>query len=90
MSGHVDLDSLKQNVYFVTATLDDRYTWALIPRDELANLGITDEADRYRITGCAHREADRIAGSNRCGHCGGENYYEPPAAEAARKKRGRK
>jgi hypothetical protein len=79
MSGHVDLDSLKQNVYFVTATLDDRYTWALIPRDELANLGITDEADRYRITGC-----------NRCGHCGGENYYEPPAAEAARKKRGRK
>lgn len=85
---YVDIDSLKQNVYFVTATLDDRYTWALIPRDELADLGITDDADRYRITGCAHREAYRIGGT--CSYCGNENPYEPPAAEAARKKRGRK
>jgi hypothetical protein len=65
---HVDLDSLKQNVYFVTATLDERYTWQKIPAEDLPGLGITDEADRYRITGCAHREADRDGDT--CGHCG--------------------
>jgi hypothetical protein len=85
---HIDLDELKARVFFGTATQDDRYVWEKIPGSELDALGISDGLDRYRITGCAHPEAYRSG--NRCTHCGGQNPYEPPAAEAARKRRGRK
>jgi hypothetical protein len=41
---------------------------------------------RFRIIRCAHREVDRVNG-DQCGHCGADNPYEPPAEEAARKRR---
>lgn len=65
MSGYVDLDTLKENVYFVTATLDERFVWEKIPPAEDQ---WHDGMDRYRITGCAHPPAYRDGAL--CTHCG--------------------
>lgn len=69
MTNYVDLDELKNRIYFQTATMDDRFTWEeILPVAE-------DGMRRYRMTGCAHREADRDG--NLCTHCGYADPYEP-------------
>lgn len=93
MIANVDLEELKQREFFVTATQDDRYVWAEIkpsadhPAAEYSGDGWTwaDGTSRYRLVRCAHREIDRVG--RKCGHCGADNPYEPPAQESARKRR---
>lgn len=90
MSSYVDIESLRENVYFVEATLDTRFTWKEItPADpsvaEVMNGRWMDGLQRFRLTGCAHPESYREGA--RCTHCGHENPYEPPAVTTARKRR---
>ena len=77
MSGYVDLDELKDRVFFRTATHDDRFVFEEIEpgpdhSDEAELSGDrwvwADGTSRFKITGCAHRDADREG--DVCGHCG--------------------
>jgi hypothetical protein len=90
MTNYVNVEELRTGVYFETATLDARFTFQeIIPPDpavaEVMNGRWMDGQRRFRLIDCAHLEMYRDG--KLCTHCGGENYYEPPAAEAARKKR---
>ena len=91
MSGYVDLEELQGNVYFESATLDDRYVWEEVqPDPEIAEVtgGVWfDGLRRFRLVRCAHREADQDG--KLCTHCGHQNPYEPPEQTAARKARKR-
>lgn len=68
MSEYVDLEKLKNRMYFSAASLDPRFVWEKISDDELYALGVGDGFERYRLIDCAHREADREG--DVCGHCG--------------------
>lgn len=101
MSSYVDLGELVGGVYFHTATLDDRFTWAEIDPasydghdagDLLEQSGDqvvwVDGLKRFRLVDCAHLEIYR--NGKLCSFCGHANPYEPPARTAARKRRGKK
>lgn len=96
MTNYVDLDELREREFFITATQDDRYVWEEIkpyadhPAAELAGdqWVWADGTSRYRLVGCAHREADRDGAL--CTHCGHEDSYEPPEQKPARRRRGKK
>jgi len=93
VSGYIDLEDLQGNIYFVNATMDDRYVWEEIAPDpslaEVTSGGTWfDGLQRFRITDCAHKESYRRG--DLCTFCGHKNPYEPPAVTAARKKRTRK
>lgn len=88
MSAYVDIESLRDNVYFVEATLDTRFTWEEIsPADpsvaEVMNGRWMDGLQRFRLTGCTHPESYRDG--TRCTHCGHDDKPEPPVI--TRKKR---
>jgi len=92
MTNYVDLDELRKGVYFHTATMDDRFTWERIEPDgsvaEVVAGTWFDGLDRYRLTGCTHKEIYRDG--KLCTVCGQANPYEPPAETAARKTRAKK
>ena len=101
MAEYVDISELRLGVYFESATLDDRFKWQEIDPDPAVGTVINtapsgedpvyvwaDNFRRYRLLGCAHREADRDGAL--CTHCGHQNPYEPPKQEAARKTRAKK
>lgn len=82
MTNYADLETLRKNVYFATATHDHRFVWEKIDPADYSGGDIsitlhpgnrvewTDGLDRYRIVGCAHPEAYRDGAL--CTHCGGE------------------
>lgn len=75
-------EDITSRVYFVTATLDDRFVWdeitpspewddaaevlAVVTGDKVTGYAWADGAPRYRCMGCAHKHYH----NGRCETCG--------------------
>jgi hypothetical protein len=99
MTNYVDLDELKDRVYFESATFDRRFKWSeIMPDPKVAPViaGEGGEPDRwadgfrrFHLLDCAHRDVDRDG--DLCTHCGHAFEHSPHAvwetkgAKAAKK-----
>ncbi len=87
MAGSVNIEELKTQVFFESASLDDRYVWEEIQPDQsVAPVDGDHWADnlrRFRLVECAHQPQDRM--DDVCTVCG-----ETIAVKAVPKKRTRK
>lgn len=97
MTNYTNVPDLQTKIYFVTATYDDRYVWEEIqPGPDYADLAErsgdgwvwADGTSRYRMLGCAHRDADRDGAL--CTHCGDEVVEVAPQLPELPKRRGRR
>lgn len=86
MAGSVNIEELKTQVFFESASLDDRYVWEEIAPDS----GVApvdgdrwaDNLKRFRLVRCAHQTQDRVDGV--CSVCG-EKITTAKAAPAKKR-----
>lgn len=86
MTNYVDLDELRDRVYFRSASLDPRFVWEEIqPGPEFSDIAEidgdrwvwADGLSRFKLVDCAHRDVDRDG--DLCTHCGHAFEHSPHA-----------